>query len=254
MNVILVSVCVFALIIASSLLGLLVQRRLPIGQQTDSARVVVGQIAGVLSLVLSLVLGNLIGTSFAFQTTQKTELDSLSAYVLQLDDALSRLGPEAQDARDKLKQLMVKSYETFWGSEDPDPKLLSVSIPMATNRAMRAALDSINPTTEAQRQALTAANATFSQLTHWRLLISLQVAGHPVRLGLVMVLTLWAVALFFAFGILAKANWLILSAMVLGAVCIAVAIFVVLELGLPYTGLFRLSPAAIRETIAVLGQ
>jgi hypothetical protein len=33
------------------------------------ARVIIGQISGVLSLLPSLVLGTLVGTSFAFQTT-----------------------------------------------------------------------------------------------------------------------------------------------------------------------------------------
>jgi hypothetical protein len=254
MRVGLICLGVFVAIIASGLLGLQAQRRVPIDQQTDSARTVVAQIAGVLSLLLSLVLGNLIGTSFAFNTTQKTELDSLSAYVLQLDDALSRLGPDAKTARETLKQTMQNALDAFWGSEDPDPALLAVSIPLKTSRTIRAFLDSVEPTTETQKQTLASANASFAQLVHWRLLISLQVAGHPVRPGLVVVLTLWAVALFFAFGVLAKRNWLIISAMGLGAVCIAVAIFVVLELGLPYSGLFRVTPAALEEAVDNLGQ
>jgi hypothetical protein len=38
--------------------------------------------------------------------------------------------------------------------------------------------------------------------------------------------------------------------MTFGAICVAFAIFLILELGLPYTGMFRVSPAALQEAIA----
>jgi len=70
-TIILVCILIFAAILASGLVGLFVQHRLPEGQKSESARVIIGQISGVLSLLLSLVLGTLVGTSFAFQTTRK---------------------------------------------------------------------------------------------------------------------------------------------------------------------------------------
>ena len=48
----------------------------------------------------------------------------------------------------------------------------------------------------------------------------------------------------------AESNGLVLSAVTFGAICVAFAIFLMLELGLPYTGLFRVSPAALQEAIA----
>ena len=92
------------------------------------------------------------------------------------------------------------------------------------------------------------------QITRSRLLMSLQVAGRPVSPGLVFILILWAVALFFAFGIFAKSNALVVTAMAAGAACIAFALFLILELGLPYTGVFRISPSALQEAIAHLGE
>jgi uncharacterized membrane protein YqgA involved in biofilm formation len=91
-TIILVCILIFAAILASGLVGLFVQHRLPEGQKSESARVIIGQISGVLSLLLSLVLGTLVGTSFAFQTTQKTELDALAAQVLELDQNAGGVG------------------------------------------------------------------------------------------------------------------------------------------------------------------
>jgi len=84
--------------------------------------------------------------------------------------------------------------------------------------------------------------------------MSLQVAGRPVSPGLVFILIFWAVVLFFAFGIFAKSNTVVVTAMASSAACIAFALFLILELGLPYTGVFRIAPSALQEAIAHLAQ
>jgi len=82
-----------------------------------------------------------------------------------------------------------------------------------------------------------------------RLLMSLQVASLPVSWVLIAILVFWTVALFFAIGLFAEQNSLVIAALAFGAVSIAFAIFLILELGLPYTGLLKVSPAALEETI-----
>jgi hypothetical protein len=176
-TIILVCILIFAVILASGLFGLFVQHRLPEAQKSDSARVVIGQISGVLSLLLSLVLGTLVGTSFAFQTTQKTELDALAAQVLELDQTLGELGPTGAFARARLKATIEDAYNAFWGSESVDPKRLSVSVPLASRKAIKAFLGSVTPTSEEEKQALASVSTLADQITRARPLMSLQVAG-----------------------------------------------------------------------------
>jgi hypothetical protein len=73
-----------------------------------------------------------------------------------------------------------------------------------------------------------------AQIDHGRILANLQLASHPVSPGLVVVIVAWAIILFFGMGLLAH---------------VAFAIFLIPELGLPYTGLLRVSPAALQEAI-----
>ena len=202
------------------------------------------------SLLLALVLGTLIGTSFAFFGGQKTAIEGLSAQILELDQALAQYGPETKPARDRLRDAAQKAYDAFWGGGEADPKLLDVSAPLAAGQATKAFLASLMPTTDAQKQALASANALAGQIEHARILLSLQVASFPVSAGLIGVLVVWAVILFFGMGLFAQTNGLVLSAVTFGAICVAFAIFLILELGLPYTGLFRVSPAALEQAIA----
>jgi len=237
-----ISILIFVLTLGAGLLGLFVHKRLPPEQKSDSARAIVGQVSGLVSLLLALVLGTLVGTSFAFFGSQKTALEGLSAQILELDQALAQYGPETKLARDKLKASAQKAYDTFWGGGVADSSMLDVSNAMSAFQATKAYLATLNPTTEAQKQAVASANALILQ--------SLQVASNPVSAGLLFVLVVWTVILFFAMGLFAQTNGLVLSAMTFGALCVAFAIFLILELGLPYTGLFRVNPAALQETIA----
>ena len=246
---VLTSILIFILILGAGLLGLWAHRRLPESQKDENARSVVGQVVGVVSLLLALVLGTLIGTSFGFFGTQKTELETLSSQILMLDQALAQYGPETKTARDRLKESVQTTYDTFWAGGDPDPKLLAVSAPLAAGQATKAYLATLKPETDAQKQAVASANTLAGQIMQGRVLIDLQVASHPISPGMLTVLAIWAIVLFFAMGLFVKSNGLVLGAMAFGALCVAFAIFLILELGLPYTGMFRVSGAALQQAL-----
>jgi hypothetical protein len=48
-------------------------------------------------------------------------------------------------------------------------------------------------------------------------------------------------------------NGTVVATLALGAIAVASAIFLILELSQPYSGLFRLSPAGVIETLQALG-
>ena len=106
----------------------------------------------------------------------------------------------------------------------------------------------------AQKAALATANTDAGMVEQSRLLISLQIASLPVSWILVAILVFWTAALFFGIGLYAESNTLVTAALTFGAVSIAFAIFLILELGMPYTGLFKVSPAALEQTIQFIGR
>jgi hypothetical protein len=250
MITVIVSILIFVLTLGAALAGLYVNKRLPEEHNNEDARRVVKQMAELVSLLLAIVLGTLVGTSFAYFGTQKTELEAVSAQVLEFDQALAQYGPETKPARDGLKQAVQHAYDAFWGGGEVDPKILTVAGTLDEWEAAKSFLAKLNPTSEAQKHALASANTLANQIEHGRVLINLQIAGRPVNLGLVIVLLIWTVMLFFATSLFVQANPLVVSALTFGAICVAFAIFLILELGQPYTGLFRISPAALQEAMA----
>ena len=252
MNTVILSIFIFILTFGAGYVGMLVKRRLAAEHLTGDTRGVVGQVAGLLTLLLALVLGTLIGVSYAYFSTQKTELEGFSAQVLRLDQALAQYGPETKPARDKLKAGIEKGYDTFWGGGDVDPAALTVGPVLTNAQGLSDFLATLKPTTDAQKAALATANTYNSMVEQSRLLMSLQVASLPVSPLMIAILVFWTVALFFAIGLFADPNSLVIAALVFGAVSIAFAIFLILELGRPYTGLLKVSPAALQQAIEFL--
>ncbi|MBV8103391.1 MAG: hypothetical protein JO223_01970 [Hyphomicrobiales bacterium] len=249
MSSLLICIVIFIIFMAAGYAGLQLQTRLAPEHKTGETKGVVGQVAGLLTLLLALVLGTLIGVSFAFFSTQRTNLENFSAQILRLDQALAQYGPETKPMRDKVKEGIVRGYEAIWGGGEADPNLLTVAVPLANAQATSEFLATLQPKTDAQKAALSTANLYAGLVEQSRLLISLQVAAGPVSWFLIAILVFWTASLFFAIGLYAEPNALVYAALTFGALSIAFAIFLILEFGQPYTGLFKVTPAALVETI-----
>ena len=80
--------------------------------------------------------------------------------------------------------------------------------------------------------------------------MSLQLAGPANGAGAVIIIVIWAVVLFFGMGLFAETSNLVIAGLTFGALCVAFAVFLMLELNSPYTGLFQVNPAALEQAIA----
>ena len=156
--------------------------------------------------------------------------------------------------REMIKEGITKGYETFWGGGDIDPAALTVEKPLANAQAISDFLATLQPKTDAQKAALATAGQYASMVEQSRLLMSLQVAAGPVSWFLIAILVFWTASLFFGIGLYAEFNTLVISALAFGGLSIAFAIFLILEFGQPYTGLFRVTPAALVQTIEFMAK
>jgi hypothetical protein len=251
---IIVILVVAAATLGAGLLGVYVQGRLPDEHKSDVVRGTIGQVAGLVTLLLALVMGTVIGVSYSFFATQKAGLETLSAQLLQLDMALAQYGPETQPARAKLKESTQRAYDAIWGGGEADPGLLRVGAPMAAMQELNAFLATLEPKTDVQKAALAKASTYAGSVGQSRILMSLQLAGHPVLWPLLAVLVFWALALFFAIGMSSRFNAAVVITLAFGAVSVGFALFLIVELVQPYTGLVKVSPGALREAIEYLGK
>ncbi len=243
-----VAIAVALLTFAGGLAGFKLQKLLPEQHSVDKSKDMIGSVMGLVTLLLALVLGTVVGSAYVFTTTQQSELQAVSAQIIQLDEALAQFGSEAKPIRDKLEASLNNSLKLFWGNADADRGELSVAKAMASLQAFKAAIRSLDAKTPEQKDALAAANSHMGQFEQTRLLMSLQLAN-PFSRPLLIVVVFWSFFLFCGFGLLSPINATTIGSLAFGAFAVGSAIFLILELSEPYTGLFRVSPAALEQTI-----
>jgi hypothetical protein len=245
---ILITMAVAILTFGSGLLGLYLQKRLPQTHLSGGSKDMILAVIGLLTLLLALVLGTLVGNTYAFFAMQKSELETMASRALLVDQALVQAGPDAKPVRDLMKQALTQSYDLFWRGADADPTQLKVDAALNRWRPVGYALSALDPKTPAQKDALAEAKANFALMEQTRLLMSLQLSS-PVPWSLVTSVILWSMFLFCGFGILSGTNPTTIVALAFGAISVASAMFLILDLTQPYSGLFRVPPSAIQQTL-----
>jgi hypothetical protein len=253
LSAILISLAVGFLTFGAGMLGLFLQKHLPQQHMSGGSRDMILAVIGLVTLLLALVLGTLVGNIYAFFATQKSELETFASRALLFDQALSDFGPEAKPARDALKKGLTESYQLFWRGADVDPSRLKVDVPLNRFGPMFGLLKSLNAATDAQKEALAAAKLNLGLMEQTRLLMSLQLAS-PIAWSLVIIVIGWAAFLFCGFGVLSGTNPTTIVVLVLGAISVASAMYLILDLSRPYSGQFRVSPAALEQTLEALGK
>jgi len=100
--------------------------------------------------------------------------------------------------------------------------------------------------TDAQKFAQSQALRLLSGLADTRLILNEQARG-SLSWPFLVVLVSWRTVLFLGFCLLAHKNPTVVTALFFGAVSVAGAIFLILELNRPYGGLMEISIARIRN-------
>jgi hypothetical protein len=71
-----------------------------------------------------------------------------------------------------------------------------------------------------------------------------------VSLPLLVVLVLWLTVIFISFGLFAPFNATVVSSLLVAALSVSGAIFLILEMYSPYSGLIKISSAPLRASIS----
>jgi len=247
----LIALAVIVLTFTAGLLGFRAQTWLDEHNSVDKSRDMIGSVLGLLSLLLALVLGTLIGNTYYFSTGQQTQLQSMLGSIIMMDKSLADYGPEAKPLRDGTKAALQNIYEQVWVKGAVDPEKVSVAGAMAAMAPFEKGLNGLDAKTPEQKAALASAQGKFAAFMATRIMMSLQLAV-PFSKALLVVVVIWAALLFFGYGLLSKHNLTTVVALGFGSICVAFAVFMIVELGEPYSGLFRISPAALEQTLQAI--
>ena len=154
-----------------------------------------------------------------------------------------------------MRQVLAKSIDQTWAANESDSIFVANNFKAAIQvmRDRQKALDSLQPSTDEQKQALAAAKSTVDSLAQSRMQLSFALSD-PVSYPTLLTVVAWVAVLFCGFGLMSRGNPMSVVAMAVGALAVASAVLLILDLSAPYSGVFRASPAPLEQVLAVMGK
>ena len=243
---------VFACVFGATLIGFWLRRVLPESHLSDKSQGVVQLGMGLLATIVGLVLGLLLASAKGSFDTQSAELTQLAANVVLLDRALAHYGPETRPARDVLRGGVARVIDETWPR--PDTSRSAELNPRAANaEGVYDFIQQLTAQTEGQRLVRVDLLRMAAELARTRWLLFSQ-AGSSIPLPLLVTLVFWTSVIFASFGLFAPRNGTVVAAMLICALSVSAAIFLILELDEPFNGFIQLSSDPLRMALTNLGR
>jgi hypothetical protein len=242
-----------ACIFGGVLLGLWLQNLLPDHHLSAESKETVKLGAGMIATLSALVLGLLVSSAKNNFDTVSAEVTQGAAKIIELDRALANYGPETKDARGLLRSSMIAGIQTFWPEDKTDAPGMTAFERANGLEMVQAKLRELTPATDAQRQLLAQAQQISGELVQFRWLLIEQTQNTLPKPFLVMVL-FWLTMLHMSFGLFAPRNAMVIVVLFLCAVSVSGAIFLVMEMNHPLSGMIKVSSAPMLKALEHLGQ
>jgi len=244
-----VSWIVFGVIFGGALLGMAFRKMLPEHHLESDSKDAVKLGMGLVGTMAALVLGLLTASSKSSFDSQRNLIAQLAANVTLIDRALAHYGPEAQSCRAELRDVIAAMIDQLWHEHtEASPQ------PVQKIRAgeLYDRIQGLSPTSESQRAAQAAALKTAVDIAQTRYLLAAQTSS-SIQPPFLVVMMFWFATLFASFSIFARPNTTVFIVFLISALSIAGAIFLILEMDRPFSGMIRLSSDPLRRALEHLG-
>jgi hypothetical protein len=252
MQPLLIALLVLAIVMTGGLFGSYLRSRLPQhhldGDSRDTAKVAIGFVTTLAALVLGLMLSSAKNSFDA----QSADVQTAAADVALLDYNLRLIGSSAEPARQELRQFVSGRMQAIWGESALQPGTSSIAGTTGF-QALAKTIMELKPSGEAEHSAWLKAMQVVDKVAELRALTITSI-GSAVMPPLLMVLVFWLTVIAVGLNTFAPRN---LTVAVLNFVCAlsgTAAIFLILELDIPFQGIIHVSPAPLQAALLQLSQ
>ena len=238
MNTTLTALIVFGCLIAAVLVGRAIRSLLPDEHVTSDSRDAIKLAMGLVATMSALVLGLLVSSAKGSYDTQRTEVIQMASKIAFLGRLLDAYGPEASGVRAQLQDTVEASIQKMWPGQMRRP--VDRNPDTAAGNLAYAALQQLSPENAMQTAIKSQAASMALDLAQTRSLLAAQ-SVPSVSHAMLAILVLWLVVIFLGFSVLAPPNVTSLLALMVSALAVSGAIFLILELDEPFGGLIGIS-------------
>jgi hypothetical protein len=232
--------------------GMRVRRLLPEHHLSSDTRDTVKLAMGLVGTMSALLLGLLVSSAKGSYDAERVQVIQMAAKVVFLDRVLEDYGPGAADARHRLRGVVEEFVRRTWPEASGQPGAPPAP-GSAAGEALFGDIERLAPADDLQRSLKTQATSLALDLGQQRVLL-LEQSISAISGPMLAVVICWLVIIFSGFSVLAPPNGTALLALLVSALAVAGAIFLILELDLPFGGIVRISGQPMLDALSRLAR
>jgi hypothetical protein len=246
MSALVLSLIIFALIIGGILLGSWLRRALPHHHLSKDSQDVVRLGVGLIATIAALVLGLLISSAKGTFDTQSGQVKQIAADIILIDALLAEYGPDALPIRQQLRSAIGPFVEKLWHEKQATRAAPFSSID-AAEKVYRE-IQNLSPQSDAQKSLQGRAVQASTDLAQTRLLLFTE-SDKAIPTPFIAILVFWLVIIFASYSLFAEMNVTTFICLALFALSASCALYLILELSQPFTGLMMIPNEPLRGAL-----
>jgi hypothetical protein len=233
-------------VVAFALLGARLRGVLPVEHLSSDSKDVIKLGTGLIATLVALILGLLVAGAKSSFDAKRDELKQIAARIVQIDRTLRQFGPEAAGPRRALRALVAARVERSWNGDTSTSREEDLARVNRVDEFLDGLL-ALKPANERQQWLKSRALQLASEAVGLRSLFVQQESS--VSRPLLILLVFWTGVIFANFGLFAPRNVTVFTVIILCALSVSTAMFIILELERPFAGLVELSLEPFRDAL-----
>jgi hypothetical protein len=238
-------------VFGGALFGLWLQRRLPDQHLTTETKEVVRLAFALVATISALVLSLLVSSASSSFGRFDDELTQNAARIVMLDRTLAEYGPRTNDIRDSLRARFARRIELLYATQEFTKNTVDAWEAITQEQKIDTRLLGLASEGPVQQGLQARAVELNSEINMTNALIHAQ-REDAIPMALLIVLGTWLTLIFAAFALFAPGNPVVIGALLVCSMSASGAVFLILELNSPFTGLITVSSAPMHEALLYL--
>jgi hypothetical protein len=243
----------FACTVGGVVVGMVLRPLLPQHHLREDSKDAIKLGAGVIATLAALVLGLMVGSAKSSFDAVNSLVVQTGAKIMMADRVLAQYGPEAQEIRERMRSDLAAMTAKVWGGSGDTVSGLKAVEASTRGEDLLGMIRALKPGSDAQSalqaQALQIGNDL--QQSRWLLVEQSQTELPGAFLA---VLLCWLTILYTAYGLLTPANATVVLVLLVCALSMSGAIFLIVEMNQPFDGTIKVSRGPIDRALQHIGQ
>jgi hypothetical protein len=240
----------FVSISAGIVLGLTLRELIPASHLGKDTKEIVRLGAGFVTTLAAVLISLMIASAKSSYDVQDGHFWKMAAYLVETDQLLARYGPEAAPLRKMMRQVVPAAIDRIWREERTASQNTAFTEGSLAEQ-LGVAIEQLSPTNDTQRLLKRRLEETSAEIARTRLLMFAD-SDKPIQTPFLLILVFWLAVIFAGFSLFMEPGPVVVSALLVFALSVSSALFLVADLSQPYAGLMQIPKAQLEHTLPPL--